>query len=224
MLLAALVCAALWTGQSARADVGPSIQPVAVVAPETGHGTVKAGRCNVRSRPSLYAEVVVQLHKGDAVDVLERKSVTEHEKPMDWLRITLPAGAKCFVSAKLLTDGAANVDDVYVRCGPGANYRDIGKLPKGTKVEVVETKGEWTQIKSTPECHGWIAAELVDVQAAAAPLAAPPPVSSINTPEVVTPPVAVPGAPQVAAPTASPAVSVVTVSYTHLTLPTTPYV
>ena len=214
MVLAVTALAVLCLTSSTRADVGPSIQPVAAAAPDTSHGTVKAGRCNVRSRPSLTAEVVVQLHKGDAVDVLERKSVTERDKPMDWLRITLPATAKCFVSAKLLTDGEANVDDLYVRCGPGSNYRDIGKLPKGTKVEVVGTKGEWARIKPTPQCSGWIAAELVDVEPTGAP--APPPAASLNMPEVVTPPVAVPGRtpPPVAAsapPTAAPAVSEVNI-------------
>ncbi|HUI06709.1 MAG TPA: SH3 domain-containing protein [Verrucomicrobiae bacterium] len=213
MLQAALMCAALALAQSARADVGLATQPVALAASETGHGTVKAGRCNVRSRPSLNAEVVVQLHKGDAIDVLERKSVTEHGKPMDWLRIPLPAAAKCFVSAKFLTDGVVNVDDLYARCGPGSNYRDIGKLAKGTKVDVVETKGAWTQIKPTPECNGWIAAELVEVEPAAAPVAAPAPAASLSAPEVVTPPVAVAGTtPAPAAPsTEAPAVSVVNI-------------
>ena len=45
------------------------------------------------SRPSLSSEVVAQLHKGETVDVLDRKSVTEREKPMDWLRIALPSTA-----------------------------------------------------------------------------------------------------------------------------------
>ena len=208
---AALVSAALWLAPSTRADVAPSIQPVAVAAPETGHGTVKAGRCNVRSRPSLNAEVVVQLHKGDAVDVLERKSVTERGKPMDWLRIPLPATAKCFVSAKFLTDGVVTVDDLYARCGPGPSYREIGKLTKGAKVDVVVTKGEWTQIKPTPQCSGWIAAELVEVEPAAAPAAPAAPAASLNTPEVVTPPVAVPAAQPVAASIAPPEVSVVNI-------------
>jgi uncharacterized protein YgiM (DUF1202 family) len=211
---AILVCAALGTAQPARADVGPSIQPIAAGAAGTDHGTVKAGRCNVRSRPSLNAEVVAQVHKGDAVEILEHKSVTERDKPMDWLRITLPATAKCFVSAKLLTDGAVNVDNLYVRCGPGTNFRDVGKLPKGVKVDMVETKGDWTQIKPTPECAGWIAAELVDIVPAAAPVAAaaPAPEALRNAPEVaVTPPVAVPKAPAGAAPSAPPSVSVVNI-------------
>ena len=53
---------------------------------------------------------------------------------------------------------------------------------------MVEKKGEWVQIKPTSECSGWIAAELVEVQAA--PIAAPTPVPSVNTTEIVTPPVA----------------------------------
>jgi uncharacterized protein YgiM (DUF1202 family) len=195
----------LWTAQPVRADAGPSIQPVAAPVATTGRGTVKGDRCNVRSRPSTSAEVVAQLHKGDAVEVLERKS-SEHGKPAEWLRIALPASAKCYVNAKLLADGVANAENLNVRCGPGGNYRDIGKLPKGTKVDVVETKGEWTQIKPTPQCSGWIAGELVDIEPAVTPSAAtPPPTTSINTPEVATPPVAAPMAP------AAPSVSIVNI-------------
>jgi uncharacterized protein YgiM (DUF1202 family) len=170
----------------------------AAPAAETGHGTVKGQRSNVRSRPSLNSEVISQLHKGESVDVLERKTVTEREKPMDWLRIALPATAKCFVSTKHLTDGAANVENLNVRCGPGSNYRDVGKLSKGTKVEVVEKKGEWAQIRPTPECSGWIAAELVDIETASR---APAP--AVNGTDIVTPPVAVSSAPAPAAPAVS---------------------
>ncbi len=203
LVCAALVCVALGPAQPARADSSVAVQSIA--APETGRGTVKAGRCNVRARPSLNAEVVAQLRKGDPVDVLERRSVPERDKPMQWLRILLPATAKCFVNTKLLTDGVVNADNVYVRCGPGSNYRDLGKLPKDAKIEVVETKGEWTQIKPTPQCSGWIAAELVNIEPTAAPLATPVPAPSVNIPEIVTPAVAVPTAP-------APTVSVVDIS------------
>jgi uncharacterized protein YgiM (DUF1202 family) len=64
----------------------------------------------------------------------------------------------------------------------------IGAAAKGSKVEVVEKKGEWTQIRPTSECSGWIAAELVDVQAT--PITVPTPAPSANTTEIVTPPVA----------------------------------
>ncbi len=197
-VLSALACAGSWIVFTARADSGAAVPMPAAPAIETGRGIVKGQRSNVRARPSLNSEVISQLHKGDSVDVLERKTVTEREKSMDWLRIALPATAKCYVSAKHLTDGAANVENLNVHCGPGTNYRDIGKLPKGTKVEVVEKKGEWAQIRPTAECSGWIAAELVDVEAA--PRA---PAPSASTSDIVTPPVAVSSMPGPSAPSVS---------------------
>lgn len=194
ILSVALACAAILSAPVGRADSGAAIQPVAAPVAQTGRGTVKGEHSNVRSRPSLQSEVVAQLHKGDSVDVLERKTVTE-QKAMEWLRIALPATAKCYVSAKHLTDDAANVDNLNVRCGPGSSYREIGKLPKSTKVQVVERKAEWVQIKPTSECSGWIAAELVEVQAA--PIAVPTPAPSASTTEVVTPPAAAPTGPAV---------------------------
>jgi uncharacterized protein YraI len=145
----------------------------------------------------LHSEVITQLRKGDAVDVLEHKTVAEHEKSMEWLRISLPETAKCYVSAKHVADGAADVDNLNVRCGPGSSYRDVGKLAKGTKVEIVAKKGDWAQIRPTADCSGWIAAELVDVQVAPAPIAAPEPAPTANSGEIVTPPVAAPSGPSV---------------------------
>src|ERR1700722_19780653 len=155
LVLSALACAGHWIVSAARADSGAAVPLPPAPAIETGRGIVKGQHSNVRSRPSLNAEVISQLHKGDSVDVLDRKTVTEREKSMDWLRIALPPTAKCFVSAKHLTDGAVNVENLNVHCGPGTNYRDIGKLPKGTKVEVVEKKGEWAQIRPTGRGGGF---------------------------------------------------------------------
>ena len=206
---ATLVCAMLWSAQPVRADAGPVVQAVAVPVAQTGHGTIKGDRCNVRSRPSTSAEVVAQLHKGDSVEVLESKSMGEHSKPAEWLRIALPATAKCYVNSKLLADGVVNAENLNVRCGPGGNYRDVGKLPKGTRVDVVETKGEWTQIKPTPQCSGWIAGELVDVAPAVTPsVAAPVLTPSVNMPEVVTPPIA---APVISSAPPAPSVSIVNI-------------
>lgn len=196
VLSAMLACTAVWAVPAARADAGAGVQPVAAPVAQSGRGTAKGDHSNVRSRPSLNSEVVAQLHKGDFVDVLEHKTVTEHGKSMEWLHIALPATAKCYVSAKHLTDGAANVENLNVRCGPGGSYRDIGKLPKGTRVETIEKKGEWVQIKPTSECSGWIASELVEVVAVVPPpIAVPATVPAGNPGEIVTPPVAAPLAP-----------------------------
>jgi uncharacterized protein YgiM (DUF1202 family) len=169
-------------------------------------GTVKGDRCNVRALPSMNAEVVTQLNKGDAVEVLEHKTVSEAGKTVEWLRIPLPANAKCYVHAKYVTNGVVNADAVYVRSGAGANFRDVGKLNKGARVEVVGKEGDWVRIKATPDCSGWIAAELVTIEAPAPPAAPPPSAQPVS--EIATPPVAAP----VSAPPAVPPVRIVDIS------------
>src|SRR5437867_2897989 len=182
-----LSCAiSLMVAGLARADVGVVAQAPAITS---GHATVTKDNVNVRSRADKNSEVVAQLAKGDSVEVLDRKA--------DWLRITLPASAKCFVSAKFIQNGEATGDAVNIRCGPGTNFKDVGKLSKGEKVEVVEAKGDWTQIKTTAHCSGWVAAEFIEI-AVPTPAAAP-----MQTTEVVTPPVSLP--PSASAPLPAPA-------------------
>lgn len=165
-------------------------------------GTVLKDRVNIRTRPDKNSEVATQARQNDVVEVLEHKG--------EWLRIVLPATAKCFVSAKYLTDGVANADAINVRSGRGTQYHEVGKLSKGDRVEIIATNNEWTQIKPTANCSGWIAAEYVKVEEAPAPVAAPsaPPAPAEPAPgpatEIVTPPVAAP----TAAP-ASPAVQTI---------------
>jgi hypothetical protein len=160
-------------------------------------GTIKGDRCNVRARPDTKSEVVVQLNKGDTVEIQKQKS-TEAAKNKDWLQIALPASAACYVSSKFVSGGAIVGDDVYARSGPGTNFRDLGKLPKGEKVTVIGTKGEWTQIKPTSHCSAWISADLVKINE---PVAAPIP--------AVTPAPIAPAEP-VAANTSAPAIVPVT--------------
>jgi len=190
VLSTALACVTFLGASASRADSSGPAEPATTASSATERGTVKGEHSNVRSRPSLHSEVVVQLHKGETVDVLEHKSAAEHEKSMEWLRIALPASVKCYVSAKHLTDGTVNVEELNIRCGPGSSYREVGKLPKGTKVEIVDKKGEWAQIKPTAQCSGWIAAELVQVEVIPPP--APAPAASGNTTDIVTPAVTAP--------------------------------
>jgi N-acetylmuramoyl-L-alanine amidase len=169
--------------------------PVASPALTTGNGKVLKDNVNIRARADKNAEVIAQLKKGDTVEVLDRKG--------EWLRITAPATAKCYVSSKFIKDGVITGDAINVRCGPGTNFRDIGKLSKGDKVAVVETKGEWSQIQPTANCSGWVAAELIevsvptpppapiqtsDVAPATVPLSAPiepAPVAAANSDDVI---------------------------------------
>jgi uncharacterized protein YgiM (DUF1202 family) len=178
-----LACAALVATDSARADsmLAQAAPPVS----SSGRGTVLKDRVNVRSRADKNSEIVAQVKKGDSFDVLDRKGT--------WLHIALPSSGKCYVSAKFIREDVSTADAVNVRCGPNANHDIVGKLTKGEKVEVMKAAGEWTQIKPTAHCTGWIAAEFVDV-------AAPAPAPAASAPEVVSPPVSLPAAPVPPAP------------------------
>jgi len=173
-----LISAGLIAG-NVRAD-SMNVAAATVIAPAitSGAGKVLKDNVNVRARADKTAEILVQLKKGDPVEVKERKG--------DWLCIIAPAHTKCFVSAKLLKAGVAINDAVNVRGGPGMNFKELGKLTKGEKVEVVETKGEWTQIKPTANCVGWVAADLVEILP---PTPTPAPIQVIDT-TPLAPPVA----------------------------------
>ena len=159
----------------------PAIAPVEAPAVGKQVATVLKDRVNLRARPDKNAEVITQASKGAKLDVLEQKD--------KWVRVSLPDTAKCYVAAKFIKDGAAASDAVNVRSGPSTNHKDIGKLAKGDKVEVVETKGEWTQIKPTAACCGWVSADLVEVTTIAPPAPAPAPAAP---PEVAVAPAPAP--------------------------------
>ena len=161
-----------------RADSMTVVEaPATASVINTGAGKVLKDNVNVRARADKTAEILVQLKKGDTVEVKERKG--------DWLCIVAPAQTKCFVSAKFLKAGVATHDVVNVRGGPSMNFKDIGKLSKGEKVEVVETKGEWTKIKPTGNCVGWVAANLVEILPPPAPM--PAPIQTIENPPAPMP-------------------------------------
>ena len=185
-----LISAGLITGSVSADSMKIAEAPASALVLTSGAGKVLKDNVNVRTRPDKNAEILVQLKKGDAVDVKERKN--------DWLCIVAPAHAKCFVSAKLLKAGVAISDAVNVRGGPSLNFKDIGKLSKGEKVDVIETKADWAQIKPTPHCVGWIAADLVEILP---PTPAPAPIQIIdNTPLPVPAPAPLPSATPAPAP------------------------
>jgi SH3-like domain-containing protein len=168
---------------------------VAVVAQApvltSGHGTISKDKVNVRSRADKTSEVVTQVNKGDAVEVLDRKG--------DWVKIVLPGTTKCYAATKFVKDGVSTGDAIHIRCGPGTNFKEVGKLAKGEAVDVVEVKGDWTQIKPTGHCAGWVAAEFIEI-AAPTPVAAPIQTTEIVTPAATLPVVALPAPAPVAKP------------------------
>ncbi len=175
---------------AAFADSGAA--SISTIAPSAGASLLKANKVNIRARPSRTAELVTQLKKGDEVKVFETKSVVEAGKTQEWSRITLPATAKCYVLSKLIAGGKATGDGINIRCGPGSNFKEIGKLTKGEKVYLVKAGSEWTQIKPTLQCSGWVASEYLEVAPVPVPVLTPAPPIISNVAEVVSAPIAPP--------------------------------
>jgi uncharacterized protein YgiM (DUF1202 family) len=153
-LSAALICLATYAADAPR------------------QGTLKADRVNVRVAPHLQAETLTQLNKGASVRVLEEKVVAAPAKDgaqtVTWLRIAVPEQAKLYVHKEFVANGEVTASTLHVRSGPSNRHAIVATLPRGTKVEVLETKGNWLVIKPPAGASAWVAAQYIEVAPAAA--------------------------------------------------------
>lgn len=130
---------------------------------------VNGDNVNVRSGPGTTYEVVCQVSRGELLAV--------HATADDWAEIDPPDSARVWVYGELLNGSTVMASRVQVRCGPGINYRPLGKLDKGTVVSVRETFGEWVKIDPPQGVRLWVSAgylEPLEPPAVKPPVAAEP--------------------------------------------------
>jgi N-acetylmuramoyl-L-alanine amidase len=140
----------------------------------------------VRSGPGQSYARVGSLSRGNKVYVLAFRD--------KWCQITLPSGSKGWVAEWLLEFSASKgrklaeeksaggsqqvtpawvkVNDANVRGGPGLSYHRYGTLSCGTKVYIIETRGEWHKCR-TPGGYGWLRNDLLEFDADAGRALAP---------------------------------------------------
>jgi uncharacterized protein YraI len=162
---------------------------------------------NVRGQAVLNSEVVSRLKKTDKVKVLEEVT-SKHAKadePSKWLKVSLPSSTTVWANSSFIDDNtkAVKPNKLNLRSGPGENYSVVGRVPKGTVLKPIETKGEWTKVEAPNEAYGFVAAHLLtkDVQETAIARVEPP---RISPPIVTPPPTAPPPAPITTEPVAPP--------------------
>jgi uncharacterized protein YgiM (DUF1202 family) len=174
----------------------PELKTVPLVA---GPAVISASHVNVRSKAGLVGEVVTHVTNGSPVTVVEEIHLKKSgpDEPSAWAKILLPSDAKVWVKSSLLENAAA-LKKVNLRAGPGENYGVLGTLNKGDAVQVVDTKGEWTQIQAPANAYAFVAAQYLKQEegGAGATVAANP----TATPEPPTTTTAMPDMPTVAAP------------------------
>ena len=143
---------------------------------------------NVRGKPDLNSEVVARLKRGDHVNVLDLLKVkAKEDEPAEWAKISLPTNALAWVNASFVNaDKTVKPAKLNVRSGPGENYSVVARIPKGTALKEIETKGEWMKIEPPADSYGYIAAHLLSPEPA---VPAPPiVVASVEPPKPAPPP------------------------------------
>lgn len=140
--------------------------------------TVKQDRVNVRGRAALVGEVITQLHKGEAVTVLDEIAVQNPKanEPRAWAKIAMPANVPVWVSTSFLDSSTKAVKSarLNVRAGPGENFSIIGRLKQGDVVKEIRQVDNWTEIETPPGVFGFVAIDLLNKGDAIAAVTPPP--------------------------------------------------
>ncbi len=167
-----------------------SAKPEKDSSPATpGPAIAKQNNVNVRGQAAINSEVVAHLKKGDKVTILEEVTIKspKTDEPSKWAKISLPASTPVWVNASFLDASKAVVPKkLNLRSGPGENYSVLGRIPKGTVVKEVETKGDWLKIEAPADTYAFVAAHLLTKEPA---ITAPVIIAANELPKPPTPPV-----------------------------------
>jgi uncharacterized protein YgiM (DUF1202 family) len=150
-----------------------------------GTAEVAADIVNVRGQAGLKGEFITHLSKGDAVTVLSQINLDKHQadEPAQWAKIAFPASAHVWVSTAFIdaTNKTVSARKLNLRAGPSEMYSVVGEVERGTPVNPVSVKGDWTEIDPPASAYAFIAAMYLK-QEASGNLAANPPASTETAP------------------------------------------
>lgn len=152
---------------------------VGSVAWAAGQRVVLLGNANLRAKPSMDAEILASLKKGDVFEASPRKVPAvkaTSDEPTEWVEISAPASARVWIAAGLVDAATRTVkaERAHLRAGPGTNFAEVGHVPKGTVVDVATRLEGWIRIAAPPGAvMGYVSAGLTrpetgDVSAGAA--------------------------------------------------------
>ena len=136
---------------------------------------IQADRTNVRSKPSLDAEILASLNKGQEVTVLGE--VTTPKGRETWSRIAMPEAVTVWVYGPLVNTktGKVRAKELNYRAGPGRNYSVLGELKQGASIKVIREFDGWVQIEPPANAVAYVASRLLGPGPAVAATPAPTP-------------------------------------------------
>ena len=118
---------------------------------------VVGDRVNLRARPLFDAEVAGQVSSGTTL--LAPDGIPDGA---EWVKVRPPQSVDLWIFSALVTDGVVTANDTYVRCGPGQQYKYVGKVGKGFKVDIRGAAvGDWLPIAPIPTAELFISSSYV---------------------------------------------------------------
>ena len=162
---------------------------------------VQGDRINVRSQPSVDAEILATLKGGQEVEVLGEVSGSEPGEA--WSRVAMPQQVTVWVLGQLVNRKTSVVrsKELHYRAGPGRNYSVLGALKSGDDVKVIREFDGWLQIEPPAGSVAFVASRLLapsaesPVASATSPVPAPEPPATPAAKVVPSVPAAAPSAP-----------------------------
>jgi uncharacterized protein YgiM (DUF1202 family) len=165
------------------------------VALSSGAAQVAVNNLNVRGQAGLKGEVIAHLKQGDAVTVISQLNMDKHAtgEPAQWAKIALPTSNHVWVNTKYIdaANKTVSAKKLNLRAGPGENFSVLGVVEQGTAVNIINTKGAWSEIEPPSSAYAFVAAMYLK-QEASGNLAANPPASSETTTAPAPTPTTVP--------------------------------
>lgn len=175
-LLPALLLAAAAAGQDGGFRPGVALRDVV----------------NIRSRPSLEAEVLGLLQRGEPFRAVGEVQVADRAPgdPALWYVIKLPEAIRVWLPASQLapSGNALGPHGAVLHNGPGDRFGQVGELPPAAAVTVLAREGDWVAIRPPPDLHGFVAGNLVGVDAPVSRTGPQPVPPAATAPPAVAPP------------------------------------
>jgi len=176
-------------------------EPPVTLAP--GAAQVAVNDLNVRGQAGLKGEVVTRLNKGDAVTVISQLNLDKHAtgEPAQWAKIALPTSNHVWVNTKYIdaANKTVSAKKLNLRAGPGENFSVLGVVEQGTAVNIINSKGAWSEIEPPSSAYAFVAAMYLK-QESSGNMAANPPASTETAPAANPAPAATPTSVPEAAP------------------------
>ena len=134
----------------------------------TDTGTVTGNELNIRSGPGTDYASLGHYNAGDRVKILEKftyGNTTWGCTNKGWISLTyVDLDSKNSDDDDSSSDGRVGwitAEELNIREGAGTDYDEVGSYLKGTKVTILETKGNWGRTSK-----GWISLNFVDFDSA----------------------------------------------------------